>query len=82
MPSQNPSLFIQSGCELEHLSMFGFKKKDPTAKLREKYEACMKAAIESQRIGDIRGFAAKSEEAAALERKLEAAERLGSSPPG
>lgn len=54
--------------------MFGFKKKDPIAKLRSEYEACMKAAIALQRGGDIRGFAAKSEEAAKVEARLIAAE--------
>ena len=55
--------------------MLGFFKRDPIQKARAEYEACMAAAIELQRKGDIRGFAAKSEEAAALERKLEALER-------
>lgn len=54
--------------------MFGFKKKDPVARLRKEYEDCMKAAIELQRTGDIRGFAAKSEEAARIERRLQEAE--------
>ncbi len=54
--------------------MFGFLKSDPAAKLRKKYEATMAAAIELQRSGDIRGFAAKSEEAAELEKQLDALE--------
>lgn len=58
--------------------MFGFKKKDPLAKLRKEYEACMAAAIELQRQGDIRGFAAKSEEAAELEKRLAEAEKNSS----
>lgn len=55
--------------------MFGFLKRDPVAKARAEYEACMQAAIELQRRGDIRGFAAKSEEAARLERRLDELER-------
>ena len=60
-------------CEAQ--GMFGFPKKDPLAKLRKEYEACMSAAIELQRTGDIRGFAAKSEEAAAVEKRIEEAEK-------
>lgn len=54
--------------------MFGFGSKDPGKKLRQQYEACMKAAIDLQRKGDIRGFADKSAEAAELEKKLAALE--------
>lgn len=54
--------------------MFGFLKNDPAKKLRREYEACMKAAIDLQRKGDIKGFAAKSEEAAELEKRLAEAE--------
>lgn len=57
--------------------MFGFKK-DPVAKLRKEYEACMKAATDLQRSGDIKGFAEKSEEAAAIEKRLVAAEEAAS----
>ena len=55
--------------------MFGFSKKDPVAKLRKEYETCMAAAIELQRKGDIRGFAAKSEEGAEIEKRLTEAEK-------
>jgi len=55
--------------------MFGIFKRDPVAKARAEYEACMQAAVDLQRKGDIRGFAAKSEEAARLERRLEELER-------
>jgi len=55
--------------------MFGFKSPDPLAKARAEYEACMRAAIELQRKGDIRGFAAKSEEAAKLEARIAELER-------
>lgn len=54
-------------------AMFGFRKKDPLDELRKQYEACMAAAIELQQQGDIRGSAAKSEEAAEIERRLLAA---------
>lgn len=50
--------------------MLGFGKKDPVAKVRKQYEACMKAAIDLQRKGDIKGFADKSAEADALEKEL------------
>ena len=55
--------------------MFGFKKKDPVAKLRKEYEACMRAATDLQRQGDIKGFAEKSAEAAEIEKRLVEAER-------
>ncbi|QDV05579.1 hypothetical protein Poly30_10770 [Planctomycetes bacterium Poly30] len=54
--------------------MFAFWRKDPVARLRKEYEACMAEAIELQRKGDIRGFAAKSEEADELEKRLVEAE--------
>ncbi|MFT5731357.1 MAG: hypothetical protein ACJAZN_000066 [Planctomycetota bacterium] len=55
--------------------MFGFKSKDPLERLRKEYKACMAAAIELQRSGDIRGFAAKTEEAGKLEKQLDEAEK-------
>ncbi len=55
--------------------MFGYNKKDPVERLRKEYEACMAAAIELQRQGDIRGFAEKSEEAAEIEKRLIEAEK-------
>jgi len=66
---------IQARARGELLVMFGFLKRDPIARARAEYEACMQAAIELQRRGDIRGFAAKSEEAARLEQRLEELER-------
>lgn len=66
---------IQRAPPYELPGMFGFSKKDPVAKLRKEYEACMAAAIDLQRKGDIRGFASKSEEAANIEKRLLEAEK-------
>ena len=61
--------------------MFGFRKKDPVARIRKEYEACMAEAIQLQRRGDIRGFAAKSAEADELEKKLVEAENAAGPDP-
>lgn len=55
--------------------MFGFKKKDPRAKLQKQYEALTAQAVELQRNGDIRGFAAKTAEAKVIEEQLDALEK-------
>ncbi len=62
--------------------MFGFKKRDPAAKLRRVYEDLMAQAVELQRRGDIKGFAEKTREAADVEdqiARLEAAKPAGPS---
>ena len=58
--------------------MFGFLKRDPAAKLRQRYETLMAEAVERQRNGDIRGFAQKSDEAEAVARELAELEASGS----
>jgi hypothetical protein len=66
---------IQARAGSESSLMYGFLRRDPIAKARAEYEARMLAAIELQRKGDIRGFAARSEDAATLERRLAELER-------
>ena len=58
----------------ELTAMFGFKKRDPAARLRRDYEALMAEAVDLQRRGDIKGFAEKTREAAELEDRLAALE--------
>ncbi|MDG1048794.1 MAG: DUF6435 family protein [Planctomycetota bacterium] len=50
--------------------MFGFKKRDPAAKLRRDYESLMAEAVDLQRRGDIKGFAEKTREAADVEGQI------------
>ena len=71
---QRPGLRVRGARSCEPFPMFGMFKRDPAAKVQKQYEAVMKEAIELQRSGDIRGFAAKSEEAAELEKRLAALE--------
>ena len=71
-----PRRCIPNQAGREHgLRMFGFKKKDPRAKLQKQYEALTAQAVELQRNGDIRGFAAKTAEAKVIEEQLDALER-------
>lgn len=46
--------------------MFGLFKKDPIKPLQQQYEKLLKEAMELQRKGDIKGYAAKSAEAEAV----------------
>lgn len=53
--------------------MFGlFKKKDPTADLEKKYARLLEEAMQLQRGGDIKGYAAKTAEAEAVADELDA----------
>jgi hypothetical protein len=54
----------------EPWGMFGFKKRDPAAKLRRDYEGLMAEAVDLQRRGDIKGFAEKTREAADVEDQI------------
>ena len=51
--------------------MFGWFKKDPEKELEKKYEKLMEEAMQIQRSGDIKAFAAKSAEAEAVAQELE-----------
>lgn len=53
--------------------MFGWLSKDPVAKLRKEYEAKLERARDTQRRGDIRGYAALMAEAEELGRRYEQA---------
>lgn len=61
---------IPAGAANEDGGMFGFKKRDPAAKLRREYEGLMAQAVELQRRGDIKGFAEKTREAADIEQQM------------
>ena len=63
----------------EPSAMFGFKKRDPAAKLRRDYERLMAEAVDLQRRGDIKGFAEKTREAADLEDRIAKLEAAGPS---
>ena len=46
--------------------MFGFFKKDPVKKLKQKYEDLLATAMQRQRNGDIEGYSKLTEEANAV----------------
>ncbi len=50
--------------------MFGLFKKDPVKKLEKKHKQLMEEAMNIQRSGDLRLYAAKIEEAEKLEQKI------------
>ncbi len=50
--------------------MFGLFKKDPRKKLEKQYAELMAAAMQIQRSGDLKAYAAKIEEAEAIQQKL------------
>ncbi|MEO0732120.1 MAG: DUF6435 family protein [Bacteroidota bacterium] len=52
--------------------MFGLFKKDPAKELEKKYARLMEEAMQLQRGGDIKGYAAKSAEAEAVAKEIEA----------
>lgn len=51
--------------------MFGLFKKDPVKKLEKEYSRLLEEAMQLQRGGDIKGFAAKSAEAEAVMKQIE-----------
>lgn len=57
--------------------MFGWLKRDPVAKLEAAYRTLLEQARDLQRNGDIKGFAAKTAEAEAVLRRIEASKRAG-----
>lgn len=52
--------------------MFGLFKKDPIAKLEKEYKSKMQEAVNIQRSGDLRAYAAHLEEAEKVAEKIEA----------
>ena len=50
--------------------MFGLFKKDPVKKLEKEYLRLMEEAMQLQRGGDIKGYAAKVAEAEAVQQQL------------
>lgn len=57
--------------------MFGLFKKDPIKKLEKEYGKLMEEAMQLQRGGDIKGYAAKVAEAEALQEKMEELQKQG-----
>jgi len=53
------------------VSMFGWLKKDPKAKLQKAYEAKLTEAMNRQRNGDIRGYSALTAEAEAIKAQID-----------
>jgi len=52
--------------------MFGLFKKDPIKKLEKEHAKLLEEAMNIQRSGDIKGYAAKMAEAEELEKKIAA----------
>ena len=46
--------------------MFGFLKKDPVKPLEKKYQRLLEEAMQIQRSGDLKAYAAKTQEAEAV----------------
>ncbi len=57
--------------------MFNFFKKDPVAELSKQYEKLMEEAMQLQRKGDIKGYAAKVAEAEAIQDRIEEMTKKG-----
>ncbi len=52
--------------------MFGLFKKDPAQKLERKHQRLLEEAMQLQRSGDIKAYAAKMAEADSVEKELDA----------
>lgn len=52
--------------------MFGLFKKNPVKALEKKYEKLLEEAMQIQRSGDIKGYAAKMAEAEEVQKEIEA----------
>lgn len=51
--------------------MFGLFKKDPIKQLEKKYQKLMEEAMQIQRGGDIKGYAAKMAEAEEVQKEID-----------
>lgn len=51
--------------------MFNFFKKDPVKELEKKYALLMEEAMQLQRKGDIKGYAAKISEAEEVQKQID-----------
>lgn len=51
--------------------MFGLFKKDPIKRLEKKYQKLMEEAMQIQRSGDIKGYAAKMAEAEEVQKEID-----------
>ena len=63
-------LIVQPGVILPKESMFGLFKKDPLKKMEKEHAKMLEEAMQIQRSGDIKGYAAKMAEADELEKKI------------
>lgn len=59
--------------------MFKFFKKDPLKKLEKQYLLLLEEAMQIQRKGDIKGFAAKMAEAEEMQQQIEEEKKKGRS---
>jgi hypothetical protein len=59
--------------------MFNFLKKDPLKKMEKQYLALLEEAMQIQRKGDIKGYAAKMAEAEEMQQKIEEEKKKGRS---
>lgn len=59
--------------------MFKFFKKDPMKKMEKQYLVLLEEAMQIQRKGDIKGYAAKMAEADELQKKMEEEKKKGRS---
>lgn len=59
--------------------MFKFFKKDPLKKLEKQYLLLLEEAMQIQRKGDIKGFAAKMAEAEEMQQQIEGEKKKGRS---
>lgn len=59
--------------------MFNFFKKDPLKKMEKQYLGLLEEAMQIQRKGDIKGYAAKMAEAEEKQRQIEEEKKKGRS---
>ncbi|MFZ2899343.1 MAG: DUF6435 family protein [Saprospiraceae bacterium] len=59
--------------------MFNFFKKDPVKKMEKQYLDLLEEAMQIQRKGDIKGYAAKMAEAEEMQQKIEEEKKKGRS---
>lgn len=61
------------------MPMFNFFRKDPLKKMEKQYLGLWEEAMQLQRKGDIKGYAAKMAEAEELQQKIEEEKKKGRS---
>lgn len=63
-------LIVQHSVTFAKEIMFGLFKKDPLKKMEKEHAKMLEEAMQIQRSGDIKGYAAKMAEADELEKKI------------